>query len=302
MFCTNCGNSVPTGAAFCGQCGQAIASAASPAPAKVAPPAPPAAGYPPPSAVPPMPTAPPPMPPMAGVAPARAVPAPPPMAPPVPVRPAAAPGYPPQYPPPVQAGGYPPPPPPYAPPPQAGYPPPPMMPPPAPGMAVPGMPIAPMGSGPMPPQMHWAVLLILSWITGGIAMLIWAFKQAGFVKKLDPASKALTMLKALTGMVIVEILLYVVVMVSALSAARSRGAVSGMVILAGIVIWLINMAAAVMGIVTVFGMRRSLVQYYNSVEPIGLRLSGVMTFFFSVLYFQYHFTRIGNWKKTGTLV
>ena len=36
-------------------------------------------------------------------------------------------------------------------------------------------------------------------------------------------------------------------------------------------------------------------------EPINLRLSGVMTFFFNILYFQYHFTRIAEWKRTGML-
>jgi hypothetical protein len=48
-------------------------------------------------------------------------------------------------------------------------------------------------------------------------------------------------------------------------------------------------------------MRQSLVTYYNMTEPIGLRLSGVMTFFFSTLYFQHHFSRIGDWKRTGIL-
>jgi len=48
-------------------------------------------------------------------------------------------------------------------------------------------------------------------------------------------------------------------------------------------------------------MRRSLLNYYNTVEPIGLQLSPVMTFFFALFYFQYHFTRIANWKRTGVL-
>lgn len=46
----------------------------------------------------------------------------------------------------------------------------------------------------MPPNMHWAVILILSWVTFGLAALIWVFKQAAFVKKLDPASKAMVLM------------------------------------------------------------------------------------------------------------
>jgi hypothetical protein len=48
-------------------------------------------------------------------------------------------------------------------------------------------------------------------------------------------------------------------------------------------------------------MARDLEAYYNSTENIGLRLSGAMVFFFNVFYFQYHFSRIAKWKKTGVL-
>jgi hypothetical protein len=33
------------------------------------------------------------------------------------------------------------------------------------------------------------------------------------------------------------------------------------------------------------------------VEPVGLSLSGVMTFFFGGLYFQYHLNRINEMKR-----
>ena len=46
-----------------------------------------------------------------------------------------------------------------------------------------------------------------------------------------------------------------------------------------------------------FTMRNELERYYNTVEPIGLRLSGVMTFFFGGLYFQYHLNRINDIKR-----
>jgi hypothetical protein len=48
-------------------------------------------------------------------------------------------------------------------------------------------------------------------------------------------------------------------------------------------------------------MRRSMEDYYNSAEPVGLQLSGVMTFFFNVIYFQYHLNRIRQFKTTGVL-
>jgi hypothetical protein len=46
-------------------------------------------------------------------------------------------------------------------------------------------------------------------------------------------------------------------------------------------------------------MRSDIEEHYNSAEPIALVLSGVMTFFFNVYYFQYHFTRINELKRSG---
>ena len=42
-------------------------------------------------------------------------------------------------------------------------------------------------------------------------------------------------------------------------------------------------------------------EYYNNIEPINLKISGVMTFFFTTLYLQHHMTRIAEWKMTGFL-
>jgi len=54
-------------------------------------------------------------------------------------------------------------------------------------------------------------------------------------------------------------------------------------------------------LVWAFYVRGVLQQYYNTVEPINLNLSGVMTFFFNVFYFQHHFRRIAEGKRTGQL-
>jgi hypothetical protein len=62
---------------------------------------------------------------------------------------------------------------------------------------------------------------------------------------------------------------------------------------------LLNIVILAAALMALFGMRRSLVGYYNTVKPVGLRLSAAMTFFFNILYFQYHLSRIAQWKKTG---
>ena len=165
---------------------------------------------------------------------------------------------------------------------------------PMPAQPYPAQPMGPMGNvaGPIPPDMHWAVVWILSGVTLGIFYLVWVFKQANFVKRLDPAnpSRMLFVVTVILGAAYGAFIGVAVVMQSqaALTIALGAGA-------------LVELAAVVCNLIAVFKMRSSLLNYYNTVEPIGLRLSAVMTFFFNILYFQHHFSRIAKWKQTGML-
>ncbi|MDP9147746.1 MAG: hypothetical protein M3N22_08805, partial [Acidobacteriota bacterium] len=60
-----------------------------------------------------------------------------------------------------------------------------------------------------------------------------------------------------------------------------------------------NLAGAVLWIVAAFNMKSSIEEHFRTVDPMpsATSLSGVMTFFFSIYYFQYHFTKINEQKK-----
>lgn len=135
---------------------------------------------------------------------------------------------------------------------------------------------------PDPPSLHWGLTLLLGVITCGIFAWVWALIQASFVKKIDPESKAMTYYAIALGLFAMAI---VVVFIP------ETKNFNGLFQLAGWVLWL--MAA--------FNIRSSLEQHYTSSEPIALVLSGAMTFFFNVYYFQYHFTRINELKQRRTL-
>ena len=68
---------------------------------------------------------------------------------------------------------------------------------------------------------------------------------------------------------------------------------SGITIVAGILA-LISLCT---WIVTIYVIRAELHIHYNVREPIGLYLSGVMTLFFSFLYFQYHLYKIAQLRE-----
>jgi len=153
-------------------------------------------------------------------------------------------------------------------------------------------------AGPVPPDLHWALVLVIGALCGFFS-LVWLFIEANFVKKLKPESNFLAFLIGAIGVSVGSVILFCVGLFATIAANPNnpQPPVAPFLILLGaqIVAWVLQL-------VGVFKMRDALVEYYNTVEPINLRLSGVMTFFFALFYFQYHFSRIANWKKTGYLV
>ncbi len=139
---------------------------------------------------------------------------------------------------------------------------------------------------PPPPRLHWALLLLFTVLTLGVFYLVWMFVQAAWVRKIDPASNAMTLF-------IVDMVLFVAgEAVAAAGGEGSNGETAGtLLVLAGIVVFVVG----------TYSIRRSMINHYNSAEPIGLRLSAALTFFLGLLYLQHHMTRIARYKRTGVL-
>jgi hypothetical protein len=139
---------------------------------------------------------------------------------------------------------------------------------------------------PPPPSLHWGILILLGVLTCGIFGWVWAFIQAAWVKKVQPESKALLYYGIAVG-------LFVLMFGGAFMAGLQGQAGAGR----EPVFLLFRLGGAIMWLVAAFNMRSSIEDHFNSAEPIGLSLNGVMTFFFSIYYFQYHFTRINEMKQ-----
>ncbi len=137
---------------------------------------------------------------------------------------------------------------------------------------------------PLPPNLHWALLLILNVLTSQIFNLfniIWAFILANWGRKLSGDNKPLVLVSMYPAGVISGIM----------AVSMHVPVVGGPLIIGGVIAYLFG----------IFSIRDAMETYYNSTENIGLTLSGVMTFFFSTVYLQYHVNRIHRWKKTGVL-
>lgn len=159
----------------------------------------------------------------------------------------------------------------------------------------PAAPVNPYGAPavspyPDPPNLHWALVLVISICTCGVFSIIWDFVQVLWMKRVQPQTKALQ-----------YFICYVVASVlnGGLSAGVSASIVAGQTPHRHPLSWVLGIATFVLIILYRFSMKNSLEQHYNTAEPLGLRLGPVMTFFFGGLYFQYHFNRINEIKQAA---
>lgn len=140
----------------------------------------------------------------------------------------------------------------------------------------------------LPPNLHWALLLILDLVTRQLFNLIWALVLANWARKLINNNKPLVLVAMYPAGIIAGI---VAALVGADVNGDAAAIVAGLCVIGGLIAYIVG----------IFSIRSAMEEYYNSTENIGLSLSGVMTFFFSSVYLQYHINRIARWKKTGEL-
>jgi hypothetical protein len=151
---------------------------------------------------------------------------------------------------------------------------------------------------PPPPRVHWLVLLVAWWaasflialsvperyraLANSILVDAWAFYLCHWIGRLDPEARSPFWCDV---SVVVEL------------GCAGLSSIHHSSDLMNLCIGLLGIASGILGIVTIFLIRSDLEKHYNSREQAGLSLSGVMTFFFSFLYFQYHLYGIANRKK-----
>jgi hypothetical protein len=144
---------------------------------------------------------------------------------------------------------------------------------------------------PDPPNLHWALVLLISIFTCGLFGLVWDIVQSAWMRKVNPRSNALFLYLAEFA---VNFGGTAVRMVLTFSSGVFLGHGPRRSYLLGGIIFIVTLTLLELAR---FDMKRSMEQHYNGPEPIGLSLGPVMTFFFGSLYFQYHFTRINEMKQ-----
>ncbi len=144
------------------------------------------------------------------------------------------------------------------------------------------------------PNLNWGLVILFTVFTCGLFMFIWNLILSAWMKRVQPNSKAI--LYYVAG----GILVFCQMIVGTHNQNHMFHP--------GVHWWvtyytghplrnILGLAGWIVRIVARFTMRSDLEEHFNGPEPVGLSLSGVMTFFFGGVYFQYHLNRINELKR-----
>ncbi len=164
-------------------------------------------------------------------------------------------------------------------------------------------PAAVVNQYPDPPNLNWGLLLLIDVFTCSLFQYVWNLIIAAWTRRVQPNSTALFYYIAADVLYVISTIVNATVGMKSAFDLSHTGMYhygwhhSGLRFLIWFAFWIVKLIAR-------FQHRESLLQHFNGPEPIGLRLSGLMTFFFGGLYFQYHLNRINDIKaaaRFGTL-
>jgi hypothetical protein len=141
---------------------------------------------------------------------------------------------------------------------------------------------------PDPPNLNWGLELLLGFLTCGLFVVVWNLIIAAWANRIQPASKALMYYIVATVLIVLNFGGYWGVFIAISHHGHPHRSILSS---------LISLACWVVRLIARFTLRDTLEQHFNGPEPLGLRLSAVMTFFFGGIYFQYKLNEINQIKQ-----
>lgn len=155
------------------------------------------------------------------------------------------------------------------------------------------------GAVPNPPKMAVWLYLLLAVVTLLIFPIIWGFRVSAWMRNVDRKSHAVTWWAV--GIVMLAILggLYVLLSIAhnaELAAGNYDPNGESAVELFGTLSDLSNIPF----LIALYSARSPLLKYFNSVEPIGLKVNGILLFFLQSLYLQYKLNQVAAERGSVT--
>lgn len=142
---------------------------------------------------------------------------------------------------------------------------------------------------PNPPDLPWWVALLIGIFTLGFFFQIWDIIESIWMRRVDRSSTALYLYLAEGVVYLIKLpLTFHNIAYNLGYGPPVEVGHSTILTLLGLIFFLLSR----------FVFRNELLRHFNGPEPIGLRLNWFLTLLFGGLYFQYHFNRINELKRT----
>ena len=151
------------------------------------------------------------------------------------------------------------------------------------------------------PNLHWGLVLLFSILTCyTLFNIVWDIVIAVWLRKVQPTDQSLFWYGGAIGVYLFKYVLGLIFVGSMLTHGGNathlyNSGTFGLISFSSLLslVWL--------GLIVTgnFVKRASLLAHFNGPEPVGLELSGAMTFFFAPIYFQYHLNRINAMKAAA---
>ncbi len=140
------------------------------------------------------------------------------------------------------------------------------------------------------PNLHWGLVLLFSLLTCSLFMWVWNIIVAAWLKRVQPNANSLYLYIGAVVLQFVQLSLVLPTIQLAMAHGHPTSHPGSSLI--GLLVWVVRLIAR-------FSQRASLQEHFNTVEPIGLDLNPVLTFFFGGLYFQSELNRINAMKQAA---
>ena len=148
-----------------------------------------------------------------------------------------------------------------------------------------------------PPNLHWGLVLLFDVLTCSVFQIVWNIIMGAWFRRVAPPSKAFWLYIASAVLLTLQGIVSQAVGLTSgrhgayntYSAHLFTGAYVSYGLLA-LITWITRLVAR-------FNFRSELELHYNTVDPIGLRISPVLTFFFGGIYLQSILNHINEVKR-----
>jgi len=142
---------------------------------------------------------------------------------------------------------------------------------------------------PDPPDLRWWALVLLSLFTLNIFSALWDIWESLWMRRVERSSVAIYLYVGAA-------VLFFLKLPSTWQTVLYNVGASDVTPPAST--WPLVIITAIFWLASRFVFRSELLRHFNGPEPIGLRLNAFLTLLFGGLYFQYHFNRINQLKRT----